>query len=542
MASVVVPEPDTILLLGFGALGPLVIRRRFGRARWLVAAAIVASFVAVPITAHAAIYQWEYVNPNDPSQGKQQSSTLAPDGAGVEAVAYADLSNRNLTRAYLTDVILWSAKLNGANLTNAELERANLSAANLTSANFSGASVRQANLTRLVVDNPCTSGWAFCVPSFSFYGGIAAAQLNLTGSYLEGDLSGINLSNNNLPSINLAGKNLTSAVFYGTTLTGANITGANIRGANFGRYTHGTVGCSSVYQGCPLEFTGTFGSGLTPSQLSSTASYSARDLSGVNFTMNNLTDGNLVEQHLANAIFTNANLTNVNFSHAYVTNAFFNKATLAGTDLTGADARGSVFTDASLTGAVLTNFIRSDGHISAMDLNAGQLLLVRDYDGNDAGPLPITVDQHLAMGAGGTLRMLFEADAWNSTISFAAGMPVSLGGTLELLFGNGTDTPSQVGRTIKLFDWAGVAPAGEFQVVSPYSWNLSKLYTTGEVMLTAVPEPAASTLLIFAGGWCLRRVRPAWKVSATRLRVTLVINSTDLETAGRLRRASQMSR
>ena len=49
----------------------------------------------------ADIFQWEYINPADPSQGKQQSTTLAPDGAGVDAVPGADLIGRNLTMAYL---------------------------------------------------------------------------------------------------------------------------------------------------------------------------------------------------------------------------------------------------------------------------------------------------------------------------------------------------------------------------------------------------------------------------------------------------------
>jgi hypothetical protein len=35
--------------------------------------------------ARADIYQWAWVNPNDPSQGKYQSTTLCPDGAGVNA-------------------------------------------------------------------------------------------------------------------------------------------------------------------------------------------------------------------------------------------------------------------------------------------------------------------------------------------------------------------------------------------------------------------------------------------------------------------------
>jgi hypothetical protein len=51
--------------------------------------------------ARADIFQWEYINPADPSQGKQQSTTLAPDGAGVDAVPGAGVGGRNLTMAYL---------------------------------------------------------------------------------------------------------------------------------------------------------------------------------------------------------------------------------------------------------------------------------------------------------------------------------------------------------------------------------------------------------------------------------------------------------
>ena len=484
-------------------------------------------------TTAPGIFKWEYIDPLNPSLGKQQSAELTIDGSGLfpgpvlnaagknladaflrgadltssvfnstivtRAFLYnANLTNVNFTGANLTDADLNYADLTYANLSNADLTRTVFVAARLSGTDFSGAKVREANFTRTIVDHPCTSGWAFCVPSFDLYGGITAAQLASTGSYVEGDLSGINLSNNNLTGIDLAGINLTNAVLYGTTLTGANLSGANIRGANFGRYSH-TVGCSSVYQGCPLEFTVVFG-GLTFSQLSATASYIMHDLTGVNLAGNDLTGGNFVEQNLANAIFTNADLTNADFSHAYLTNADFSSATLAGANLTGADARGSLFTSAVLTGALTTNFVRSDGHSSGLDLAAGQSVVVRDYDGDPArslAPIPITVDQYFAMETGSTLRMVFEADAWDSTISFAAGIPVTLGGTFELLFMNGTDPATQVGRTFKLFDWTGVAPTGAFAVSSPYAWNLSDLYTTGEVTLTAVPEPnTLATLLL----------------------------------------------
>ena len=88
------------------------------------------------------------------------------------------------------------------------------------------------------------------------------------------------------------------------------------------------------------------------------------------------------------------------------------------------------------------------------------------------------------MDATGTLRLMFDADHWDSTISFQPGIPVTLGGTLDLTFADGVDVAAQNGRTIDLFDWTGVTPTGTFTVSSPYTWNLSKLYTTGEVTLS----------------------------------------------------------
>jgi hypothetical protein len=83
---------------------------------------------------------------------------------------------------------------------------------------------------------------------------------------------------------------------------------------------------------------------------------------------------------------------------------------------------------------------------------------------------------------------VFDADPWDSTISFAPGIPVARGGTLELTFASDVSLASQIGRTIDLFDWAGVTPTGAFTVSSHYTWNLSNLYTTGEVTLAAAPS------------------------------------------------------
>src|SRR6476620_6834341 len=79
----------------------------------------------------ADIFQWEYINPSNPSQGKQPSTVLCPDGAGGTALPGANLSHRNLTMAYLIGAYLnpdtddethyVRSDLTGANLTQADL-------------------------------------------------------------------------------------------------------------------------------------------------------------------------------------------------------------------------------------------------------------------------------------------------------------------------------------------------------------------------------------------------------------------------------------
>jgi uncharacterized protein YjbI with pentapeptide repeats len=260
--------------------------------------------------------------------------------------------------------------------------------------------------------------------------------------------------------------------------------------------------------------TGIIGTGITVEQLYSTRSYRLGDLTEIDFGGNNLAGVHLVGKILSNASFSGdwfyssspgANLTNANLSQAILHNADFRGATLTGANLTGADSRGSLLSDPILADAILTNFIHSNGRMRGLELGAGQMLLVRDYDGLPAQgvmPLPIAVDQHFAIAAGGTLRIVLEADAWGSTISFDAGIPVTLGGTLELTFANDVDLATQVGRTFDLFDWTGVTPAGQFSFSSPYTWNLSDLYSTGEITLFSIPEPSALVLTTF-GILCL---------------------------------------
>jgi hypothetical protein len=113
--------------------------------------------------------------------------------------------------------------------------------------------------------------------------------------------------------------------------------------------------------------------------------------------------------------------------------------------------------------------------------------------------------------------MVFDSDSWDSTISFAPGIPVTLGRTLELTFAAEVNPASPIGRTYNLFDSTGVTPTGAIAVSSPYVWNLSHVYTTGDVTLTAVPEPASAWLLIIGAAVGISsRTRIAARVSLTR--------------------------
>ncbi|MBA3484328.1 MAG: pentapeptide repeat-containing protein [Pirellulales bacterium] len=403
--------------------------------------AAVLSVFSPALVARADIFQWEYINPADPGQGKQQSATLAPDGAGVNAAPGAILWTRNLTMAYLIGADLTGAYAYSANLADAELSQANLTNAQL------GAYV--------LADG---TGW-----DGAFLGGANLTQANLTNA----DFSGYYAYNADAPDP------VNNSIYYsGASLLDANLTGAEVRGANF------------------------YGSLITLAQLYSTGSYQTHDLTGIRLPGHNLAGANLAGQNLTDADFSGFQISSfhefysTDLTAANLTNADFARARLDGANLSGADARGANFQYASLFGANTANLIQSDGHIAGLDLTAGASLVVRDYDGNPsasppAGPRPIIVDDHVAMDATGALRLVFDADAWDSTISFAPGIPVALGGTLELSFAPGVNLASQSGRTIDLFDWTGVTPTGAFNVSSPYAWDLSRLYTTGEVTLTA---------------------------------------------------------
>ena len=355
-------------------------------------------------TARADIYQWAWVNPSDQTQGKYQSTTLCPGGKGVNAVPSANLNSCDLTQAYLIGGDLTAATLQAANLTNADLSavnctnasfeyadyhsgynipatltNANLSGANLTSANFGSASLSNANLsganlTSAIFCNEWSGGANLTnanlnganLTNASFFdaawgganltnanltnaivqgaslggvSGITAAQLYSTASYAAGDLAGISLSWRNLTSWSFAGQNLANANFFGVTLSNADLTNANVRNVDF-----------------------TEASGLTAAQLYSTASYKAKDLTGIVFGK------------WSGSALPGLNFTSWNFAGQNLTKVSFYNATLTGADLTGANVTGADF-----------------AHTTAKGFTAAQLYSTASYKAKDLTTVAIRV-------------------------------------------------------------------------------------------------------------------------------------------------------
>jgi uncharacterized protein YjbI with pentapeptide repeats len=626
----------------------------FGRVLLVLAA-------ATPL--RADIYQWEYINPLNPSEGKQQSATLTPGGAGVDAVPGEYLQQRNLTKAYLIGADLTNAYAYRANFTNADFTGANLtgaslSLATLTGATFTDAEVRGAalnnitsrgftaaqlystasyqvgDLSGILFDENNLTGWDFSSQDLSqtrYYGtllagvdftgatitgavlqdatsngftsaqfystasyqnhnlhsvrlnysdltgwdfsgqdltgaslqsatltnadlmsatitgailysvtdfGFTAAQLYSTASYQAGELHGVNLEYNDMRGWSFAGIDIAGSNLHGSDLTGADFTGALINDASLSdtAITEAQLYSTASYQagdlsgldlggnylsdvsfanfnldgagfgGANLEGTDFTGAtirganfyaatynGFTPQQFYSTASYQAGDLSGISFLVTNLSGWNFEGQNLQDANLS-ATLTGANFRHAYLVNADFNSSGVQNLDLAyfdGADARGAQLYLEEVSTPV--NLIHYNGVVHGVDLTAEEFWIVRDYDGDPdmydpQPPIAIHVEDGFIANANSTIEVRLEADAWDSTISFEPGIAVTLDGTLELSFTPDVDVNQQVGRSFALFDWTGVTPTGVFDVVSEHEWDLSSLYTTGVITLTAA-EP-----------------------------------------------------
>jgi uncharacterized protein YjbI with pentapeptide repeats len=391
-------------------------------------------------------------------------------GAGLDGT-----TSRGFTKQQLYSTASYQAKdLRGIDLGHNDLTGWDLSGQDLTGAELGGATLTNADLAGAVV-----AGVDF---GFTTSRGFTKEMLYSTASYQSKDLRGIRIAEeSNLSGWDLSGQDLTGADFYDATLTGAKLTGANLANANLihARLTNADL-TGAIVKGA--IFNSANNSRLTKEQLYSTASYQAKDLQGIGL-------GAYYSEPIGYF-----DLTGWDFSGQDLTNAVLERAVLRNTNLSGADTRGAQHLN--LAGAVSRNAILPDGKIAGLELAANEWILIRDDDGSPwRQPIPVTIQDQMAMADGSALHLIFEADAWDSLISFESVIPVQIGGALALTFADSVDVATQIGRTLRIFDWTGVAPTGQFEITSPYVWDVTNLYTTGEVTLVAVPEPSAASIL-----------------------------------------------
>ena len=385
------------------------------------------------------------------------------------SLQYADLANADLTSAKFNYSDLDFALFINSNLTNADLTstthfNTDFANANLTNANFDRAHFVNANFSNAIVKGAYFRGAASR--------GFTNSNLYSTKSYLDKDLSGINLGANNLRDWNFSGQNLTNADLSNSDLRGTNITNANL--------TNSKVNSANL--------DGAVSFGFTKEQLYSTQSYKDRNLSGgiasyskTNFSNNNLTNWDFTGQNLTHTYFHNSTVTNANF--------------------TLADLRESeMFT--SVGQVIYRNTIDERGYIESLNLLEDEVLQIANYDFNT----DIHIFNQMKIDNSGGLKFIFNEDNWYSTVNIESGTIINLAGTLELDFADDVDISSLIGTTFDLFDWNGLLTENDIfdniTFVGNTEWDLSNLYTTGEV--TLIPEPV--TLFLFGlGGLMLRK-------------------------------------
>lgn len=365
-------------------------------------------------------------------------------GASIEGADFGATTARGFTKEQLYSTASYqSRELSGISLNDNDLRRWNLSDVNLEQAILTLCDMTDATLSNSIITR-------------SVMNGSELRNANLSNS----DLTGTHFILSTLQNTDLRNANLTSTSFWKASLTDADLTGAIVAGAVFGG---------------PRQTP----SNLSKEQLYSTASYTAKELPGIDYRSMDLSGWNLEGQNLADSDFRDTATVNA--------------------VLSAADLRGSTIGSVQLSVATVRNTILDDGVIEGVDLLADDTLKIRDYGRFDRA-IPITVESRLQMDALSTLEIIFEDADWNSTITLSDGVIADLDGTLFLDFRDETEVVSLVGTTFNIFNWNGSLINGdEFNDVSwpaGFDWDVRDLYAGGTVTLLAVPEPSSAAAFL----------------------------------------------
>ena len=393
----------------------------------------------------------------------------------------AEFRESSVVGAHFEGTVLFSAlflhsNLDDADFTNSNLEGARFAFINsFSGTNFSGANIKNASF------------------AYATDAGFTLEQLRSTKSFQERDLSGIDFEGSTFPGADFSGMNLSGVDFNRADLTDADFSYSNLTGVNFDRAIFsGADLTNTIIRRANFRFANSPSAqavSLTRDIFESTTSFKNRRLDGINLSSNDLRKWDFSGQDLREAVFRDSLLGAAIF------------------DL--ADLRGAMlYTD--LTGLDFTRTIMPDGTLSRLRIDQGEVLTIRSAPelisleeppqqppraiAPEAAIAPfIKLPDHIAT-IDGTLEILLDDLEWESTLAFDPRASVNISGTLRLDFDELTNPISSVGRTFDLFNWPLIVN-GTFDIVThpKHTWDLSNLYSTGEVRLLAIPEPSSLT-------------------------------------------------
>jgi uncharacterized protein YjbI with pentapeptide repeats len=395
----------------------------------------------------------------------------------------SNFGGSNLSEAEFSEASLVSARFDRAQLPKARFVRTNLKGASFVDADLRGTDfVFSESLVGTNFTGADIIGADF---SYATDDGFTIDQLRSTRSYQQRDLSGVDFEGVKFPAIDLSNFRLAGGDFNRASLAGANLRGTDLTSVSFQFADISNLNLTDAVVR-RANFDNADSKGFTREMLESTASFKNRRLDGINLSSDDMRNWDFRGQDLREARFTNT--------------------TLAGALFDLADLRGATL-PTNLSGVNMQRAIQSEGTLAVLRVDADEVFtigpapkLIRPQSQNprdpvDTSPIPPGVKiSGLLAQIDGTLELLLDENEWKSTLVFNSQAAVAIHGELKLVFDEFANPAAAVGRSFDLFDWPVAGPIGEFAIVTDpnYSWDLSKIYTTGVVQLTGVvPEPSA---------------------------------------------------
>jgi len=236
-------------------------------------------------------------------------------GAELQGARLAGtFSNVVMTGADLTDANFIGTWPNGVRFDQVDLRTVNLDRIRITSTN----TFRGANLTGLELPAlPRATVLTNAIINDVTFGGISEVQLQSTKSFQDKDLRGVGLVDVDTSGWNLSGQDLSGGNLG--AVSGMNLRGANLTGLAFRSDMEGTDLTDANISRVELSPE----SKLGEAQLRSTASFQAKDLSGVRFGTN-INGWDLSETDLSDALVF-GDITDTDLSAANIKGASFGR-------------------------------------------------------------------------------------------------------------------------------------------------------------------------------------------------------------------------